>query len=202
MQKLLLSSILGVVLAFANPVMAAGDVTAGKGKAAACAVCHGNDGNSPTNMFPKLAGQHESYLVKQLADFKSGDRLNDAMEMMTEELTEQDMADLGAFFASNKITAGAVSEELLEAGQKIYRGGNKESGLPACMACHGPNGSGMPAAKWPALAGQYSNYTELQLNAFADDTRNNDPSSMMRDIAKKMTADEIKAVSAYVAGLH
>lgn len=121
---------------------------------------------------------------------------------MTEELTEQDMADLGAFFASNKITAGAVSEELLEAGQKIYRGGNKESGLPACMACHGPNGSGMPAAKWPALAGQYSNYTELQLNAFADDTRNNDPSSMMRDIAKKMTADEIKAVSAYVAGLH
>lgn len=75
MQKLLLSSILGVVLAFANPVMAAGDVTAGKGKAAACAVCHGNDGNSPTNMFPKLAGQHESYLVKQLADFKSGDRL-------------------------------------------------------------------------------------------------------------------------------
>lgn len=121
---------------------------------------------------------------------------------MTEELTEQDMADLGAFFASNKITPSAVSEELLEAGQKIYRGGNKESGLPACMACHGPNGSGMPAAKWPALAGQYSNYTELQLNAFADDTRNNDPSSMMRDIAKKMTADEIKAVSAYVAGLH
>lgn len=202
MQKIVLSAILSVGFAIATPVMAAGDVAAGKEKAAACAVCHGNDGNSPSDMFPKLAGQHESYIVKQLAEFKSGDRLNDAMEMMTEELTEQDMADLGAFFASNKTTPGAVSEELLEAGQNIYRGGNKETGLPACMACHGPNGSGMPAAKWPALAGQFTAYTELQLKAFADDTRSNDPNSMMRDIAKKMTADEMKAVSAYVAGLH
>ena len=124
------------------------------------------------------------------------------MAPMAANLSEQDMADLGAFFASNKVTPGAVSEELVEAGQAIYRAGNKESGLPACMACHGPTGAGMPAAKWPALAGQFSKYTELQLNAFADDTRTNDPSNMMRDIAKKMTADEIKAVSAYVAGLH
>jgi len=202
MQKLFLSSIMGVVLAFANPVMAAGDVTAGKGKAAMCAACHGADGNSPSDMFPKLAGQHESYLVKQLADFKSGARKNATMAPMVASLSEQDMADVGAFYASNKVAPGAVSEELLKAGQAVYRGGNKESGLPACMACHGPTGAGMPAAKWPALAGQYSKYTELQLKAFADDTRNNDPSSMMRDIAKKMTADEMKAVSAYVAGLH
>jgi len=193
---------MGVVLAFANPVMAAGDVTAGKGKAAMCAACHGADGNSPSDMFPKLAGQHESYLVKQLADFKSGARKNATMAPMVASLSEQDMADVGAFYASNKVAPGAVSEELLKAGQAVYRGGNKESGLPACMACHGPTGAGMPAAKWPALAGQYSKYTELQLKAFADDTRNNDPSSMMRDIAKKMTADEMKAVSAYVAGLH
>lgn len=202
MQKLFFSSMMGVVLAFANPVMAAGDVAAGKAKAAVCAACHGMDGNSPSDMFPKLAGQHESYLVKQMADFKSGARKNAVMAPMVAGLSEQDMADLGAFFASNKVAPGAVSEELLEAGQTVYRGGNKESGLPACMACHGPTGAGMPAAKWPALAGQYSKYTELQLNAFADDTRNNDPSSMMRDIAKKMTADEMKAVSAYVAGLH
>jgi len=193
---------MGVVLAFANPVMAAGDVTAGKGKAAMCAACHGADGNSPSDMFLKLAGQHESYLVKQLADFKSGARKNATMAPMVASLSEQDMADVGAFYASNKVAPGAVSEELLKAGQAVYRGGNKESGLPACMACHGPTGAGMPAAKWPALAGQYSKYTELQLKAFADDTRNNDPSSMMRDIAKKMTADEMKAVSAYVAGLH
>lgn len=202
MKKIFFSSMMAVAIAFTSPVMAAGDAGAGKKKAAVCAACHGADGNSPSDMFPKLAGQHESYIIKQLADFKSGARPNAVMAPMVANLSEQDMADLGAYYAKNKVTPGAVSEELLEAGQTIYRAGNKESGVPACMACHGPNGAGMPAAKWPALSGQYSKYIELQLNAFADGTRSNDPNGMMSDIAKKMSADEIKAVSAYVSGLH
>ena len=202
MKKLFSSLVMSMALVVVSPVMAAGDVSAGKGKAMVCAACHGADGNSPLDMFPKLAGQHESYIAKQLADFKSGARVNAVMAPMVANLTEQDMADLGAFYASNKVTPGAVSEDLLAAGQTIYRAGNKDSGLPACMACHGPTGAGMPAAKWPALSGQYSKYVELQLKAFAEGTRSNDPNNMMTDIAKKMTADEMKAVSAYVAGLH
>lgn len=202
MKKMLLTAVLGMTLAMSASVMAAGNAAAGKTKAAVCAACHGADGNSPSDMFPKLAGQGEAYLVKQLVEFKSGARNNAVMASMVANLTEQDMADLAAFFASKKITPGAVSEDSLAAGQKIYRAGNKESGVPACMACHGPTGAGVPAAKWPALSGQYSTYVEAQLKMFADGSRNNDPNSMMRDIASKMKAEEMKAVAAYIAGLH
>jgi len=186
----------------AAPTMAAGNASAGKGKAAVCAACHGEDGNSLSNLFPKLAGQGEPYLVKQLQEFKSGARNNAVMTAMVAALSNQDMADLAAYYASNKITPGAVSEEFVEAGQHIFRAGNKETGLPACMACHGPTGAGVPAAKWPALAGQHSAYIEAQLKAFAAGTRSNDTNSMMHDIAGKMTDDEMKAVSAYITGLH
>ncbi len=202
MKKMLLTAVLGMTLAMSASVIAAGNAAAGKTKAAVCAACHGADGNSPSDMFPKLAGQGEGYLVKQLIEFKSGVRNNAVMASMVANLTEQDMADLAAYFSSKKITPGAVSEEFLAPGQKIYRAGNKESGLPACMACHGPNGAGVPAAKWPALSGQHSAYVEAQLKMFADGSRNNDPNGMMRDIASKMTAEEMKAVAAYVAGLH
>jgi cytochrome c553 len=124
------------------------------------------------------------------------------MAPMVANLSEQDMADLAAYFASKETSPGAVSEDLLELGKQIYRGGNSESGVPACMACHGPNGSGMPAAKWPKLSAQYRAYTESQLHAFANGERHNDPNGMMRDIASKLTEEEIKAVSAYVSGLH
>ena len=202
MKKMLLTAVIGVTLAMSTSVMAAGNAKAGKTKAAVCAACHGADGNSPSDMFPKLAGQGEAYLVKQLTEFKSGVRSNAVMAPMVAALSEEDMADLAAYFASKKVTPGAVSEELLAAGQKIYRAGNKESGLPACMACHGPTGAGIPAAKWPALSGQYSAYVEAQLKAFSEGSRSNDPNSMMRDIASKMSTDEMKAVAAYVAGLH
>lgn len=202
MKKMLLTAVIGVTFAMSTSVMAAGNAAAGKTKAVMCAACHGADGNSPTDMFPKLAGQGEAYLVKQLAEFKSGVRSNAVMAPMAAGLSEQDMADIAAYFSSKKVAPGAVSEDLLAAGQQIYRAGNKESGLPACMACHGPTGAGVPAAKWPALSGQYSAYVETQLKAFADGTRSNDPNSMMRDIASKMSADEMKAVAAYVAGLH
>lgn len=202
MKKMLLMAVIGMTLAVSTSVMAAGNAAAGKSKAVMCAACHGADGNSPSDMFPKLAGQGEAYIVKQLIEFKSGVRNNAVMASMVAALSEEDMADIAAYYASNKITPGAVSEDLFVAGQQIYRAGNKESGLPACMACHGPAGAGVPAAKWPALSGQHSAYIEAQLKSFAAGTRSNDPNSMMRDIASKMTAEEMKAVAAYVAGLH
>ncbi len=204
MKKLLMMMmmVMGVSLAFVMPIMAAGDASAGKSKSAVCAACHGADGNSPSDMFPKLAGQGEGYLIKQLADFQSGVRNNAIMAPMVAALSEQDMADLAAYYAGNTVTPGAVSEDLLNAGKTLYRAGNKESGVPACMACHGPTGAGIPAAKWPALAGQYSAYIEAQLKAFAGGERSNDLNDMMRDIASKMTESEMKAVAAYAAGLH
>jgi len=197
MKKMLLTAVLGMTLAMSASVMAAGNAAAGKTKAVMCAACHGADGNSPTNMFPKLAGQGEAYLEKQLVEFKSGVRSNAVMAPMVASLNKQDMADIAAYYASQTVTPGAVSEELLEAGQQVFRAGNKKSGVPACMACHGPTGAGVPAAKWPALSGQHAAYVEAQLKTFSDGTRSNDPNSMMRDIA-----DEMKAVAAYVAGLH
>ena len=202
MKKIIMAAAVYLASVSAMPVIAAGDASAGKGKAAVCAACHGADGNSPSNMFPKLAGQGESYLVKQMTEFKDGTRENAVMAPMVAALSEQDMADLAAYYVGNKVTEGGTPEGLVEAGQAVYRGGNKESGVPACMACHGPTGAGMPAAKWPALSGQHAAYLEAQLNAFASGVRNNDSNSMMRDIAAKMTADEIKAVSAYASGLH
>jgi cytochrome c553 len=202
MKKMLLTAVIGMTLAMSTSLMAAGNVAAGKSKAMMCAACHGADGNSPSDMFPKLAGQGEAYLVKQLTEFKSGVRSNAVMAPMVAALSEQDMADIAAYYSSKTITPGAVSEDLAVAGQQIFRAGNKESGLPACMACHGPNGAGVPAAKWPALSGQHSAYVEAQLKSFAAGTRSNDPNSMMRDIASKMTAEEMTAVAAYVAGLH
>ena len=202
MNKVLITMALCLSFGLISPIMAAGNAEAGKGKAAVCAACHGADGNSPMDMFPKIAGQGEAYLVKQMADFKSGERNNAVMAPMVATLSDEDMADLAAYFASKTISPAATSEDLVAAGEQLYRGGNKQSAVPACMACHGPTGAGVPAAGWPALSGQYSVYIETQLNAFADGSRDNDANSMMRDIAARMTADEIKAVSSYVAGLH
>ncbi|HEC74916.1 MAG TPA: cytochrome c4 [Methylophaga aminisulfidivorans] len=201
MKKLLIIALVGLTSSITTSVMAEGDINAGKQKAMMCAACHGADGNSPTDAYPKIAGQGAKYIAKQLANFKSGERNNAIMAGMVASLSEQDMADLAAYFSSKKMAPGAVSEALLEAGEKLYRGGNKETGVPACMACHGPNGSGVPAAAWPKLSSQYSTYVEAQLYAFKKGERHNDPNSMMRDIAGKMSDDEIKAVSAYVFGL-
>lgn len=204
MKKWLMTSAVGILSLLMVPSFAVelGDPFAGKAKAIDCMDCHGADGNSSEPSFPKLAGQVESYLVKQLIDFKSGARTSDLMTSVVEEMTEQDMADLAAFYAVNDGTPGAVSESLLDLGKLIYRAGNKETGIPACMGCHGPNGRGMPSAKWPALSGQHIQYTEDQLRAFANGKRSNDANSMMRDISARLSENELKAVSAYVSGLH
>jgi len=184
---------------------AAGDAQSGKTRAAACVSCHGMDGNSTNPEWPRLAGQHASYITKQLADFKAADkggRNNPIMAGMTAALSEQDMADLGAWFESQTNAGGVANKDWVQVGEKLYRGGHKEAGVAACMACHGPRGAGNPAAGYPAIAGQHSVYTINQLNAFRDGSRHNDAGGVMRDNAIRLSDDEVRAVAEYLAGLH
>ena len=160
------------------------------------------DGNSANPDWPSLAGQHAGYIEKQLKDFKASDRKNATMAPMAMPLSEQDMADLAAFFSSQSIKGGAADASLVDLGQKIYRGGNPASGVAACIGCHGPTGAGNPAAKFPSLSGQHAKYVETQLNAFKSGERNNDAGKMMRNVASKMSTEEMKAVASYIQGLH
>ncbi|RMD71962.1 MAG: cytochrome c4 [Gammaproteobacteria bacterium] len=180
----------------------AGDPEAGKAKSGVCAGCHGPDGNSPSPQFPKLAGQNARYLVKQLRDYKSGARKDPTMSGMAAPLSDRDMEDLAAYFASQTPKPGAAEEKYVELGERIYRGGIKERKVPACMACHGPSGMGNPAAAFPRLAGQHAAYTAKQLRAFKEEVRRNDPNGMMRDSAFFMKKNEIEAVASYIQGLH
>lgn len=196
----LLQITLLVTLTF--PVYAA-DAVAGKAKSQVCAACHGVDGNSPTNpTWPKLAGQHEKYTYKQLKDFHSGERKDIQMTGFAATLRDEDMSDIAAYYATQKIQLGFASSSLLDLGQKIYRAGNASKELAACIACHGPNGAGNPLALYPSLSGQHAEYTEIQLLNFRDNKRTNDINRVMRIISEKMTIEEIKAVSNYIQGLH
>ncbi len=188
-----------------------GDAGAGQQKAAACVACHGQDGNSAVSSFPKLAGQGERYLVKQLTEIKSGVRKVEAMAGIATNLSEQDMADIAAYFAKQKTTLGGVKKEQLALGQKIYRSGIAAKGVPACMACHGPNGLGIASAGFPALGGQHQDYTVAQLKAFRAAGRgdkegvkreNDGDSMMMRKVAAKLSDTELEAVANYISGLH
>lgn len=171
-----------------------------------CAACHAADGNSQLSANPKIAGQHADYLFKQLREFKSWDgkpavRDNAVMGAMVAGLDEADMKGLAVYFAGQKLVPEAAKNlDTVERGQKIWRAGIPSKGVPACAACHGPAGTGLPA-QYPALAGQFAEYTEAQLKAFRDEVRANDPNKMMRMIAIKMTDPEIKAVADYAAGL-
>ncbi|MGD2075249.1 MAG: c-type cytochrome [Gammaproteobacteria bacterium] len=183
--------------------VAAGDPEAGKAKSATCAGCHGVDGNSANPEWPKLAGQHPRYLEKQLKDFKAGEeRSNAMMAPMVASLSEQDMADLAAYYGLQTIQIGAAEEALVELGEKIYRGGNASTGVAACIGCHGPAGRGNPPAYFPSLSGQHAKYVANQLHAFKNGERSNDANKMMRNTAAKMTDQEIEAVSSYIEGLH
>ena len=184
-------------------VSAAGDAKAGKAKAVSCGGCHGADGNSANPAWPKLAGQHAAYIAKQLADFKAGKARKDAlMAGQVAALSSQDMADLGAYFATKTGSQGAASKKLAVAGAKLYRGGNKKKGVAACIACHGPTGMGNPAAKFPKLSGQHAAYVEKAMKDFRSGVRSNDANKMMQNIAEKMSDKEIKAVASYISGLH
>lgn len=186
-----------------------GNAQAGKVKSATCVACHGVDGNSTSNLYPVLAGQHEKYLFKQLKEFKLGietsgekGRYNAVMAGMIAPLSVQDMKDLAAFFASQTAQSGSTPQSAIELGQTLYLSGNKKTGLPACIACHGPRGNGTALSGFPKISGQHAQYVKAQLYAFKDGVRNNDLNGMMRIVATKLTDKEIEAISQYVGGLH
>ncbi|MEJ5210821.1 MAG: c-type cytochrome [Burkholderiales bacterium] len=172
-----------------------------------CAACHAADGNSASPANPKLAGQHAEYITKQLRDFKAaladpnkeGVRKSAVMGAMVANLSDEDMVNLGAYFAEKSIQPGAAKQPYSN-GEKLWRGGNAASGVPACAGCHGPTGAGIPV-QYPRLGGQHADYIIAQLKAFRTRERQNDPAKMMRMIADRMTEQEIKDVANYIAGL-
>lgn len=183
-----------------------GDPTLGQTKSQICATCHGPDGNTSTAPnIPKLGGQIEKYLVKELKEFRKGDqgkRFDPVMSPMAQPLSDSDIADLAAYFSKQTSTVGTVQAQYLSLGEKIYRGGNLESGVPACIACHGVVGEGNPPALFPKLSGQNPTYTAAQLKKFRSGERKDDANGIMQGIAKHMTDQEIEAVSSYVSGYH
>lgn len=185
---------------------ATGDAKAGELKAAACAACHSVDGNSNNPIYPKIAGQHGQYIARQLALYKSGERQDPVMMGFAATLSEQDMRDIGAYFQAQKPKPDVVDPELAVVGQALYRGGDAKRGIPACTACHGPSGHGMPGPAYPALAGQHSEYTDLQLKRFRDGTvygsTENINAAIMSGVSKNLTDADIAAVAAYIKGLY
>ncbi|RIA35127.1 cbb3-type cytochrome c oxidase subunit III [Ectopseudomonas oleovorans] len=201
MNKVLVSLLL--TLGLTGMAQAAGDAEAGQGKVAVCGACHGADGNSPAPNFPKLAGQGERYLLKQLHDIKSGNRQVVEMTGMLDNLSEQDMADIAAYFSSQKMSVGAADPKLVEHGEALFRGGKLEEGMPACIGCHSPDGAGLAAAGFPHLGGQHAQYVAKQLTDFREGNRTNDGDAMiMRAIAAKLSNKDIEAVSSFIQGLH
>lgn len=167
-----------------------------------CVACHNADGNSVAPANPKLAGLAPEYITKQLTNFKSGERKSAIMAGMVAALTPEDMKNLGAYFGAQKPAPGVAKDKnLIAAGQKLYKGGNQSSGVPACAACHGPNGAGIPV-QFPRLAGQHGEYLLAQLTLFRSGERANDAAKMMRVIAAKMTDQEMKAAAEYISGLN
>jgi cytochrome c553 len=222
MKKKLLA--LSLTLAFSNApgiLQAEGNISAGKEKAASCVSCHGDNGNSMVSTFPKLAQQHPSYLIKQLKAFKSGARQNPMMSSIAMGLTDEDMVDIAGYYADQQVSANELpvlddededqKPEATEGGKKgdgnekiqtiihqgsdLYRNGDLAREVSACIACHGPFGEGNKPAGYPLLKSQHADYLIKTLTDYKNDTRSNNPENIMHMIAKKMTDEEIKAVS-------
>jgi cytochrome c553 len=166
-----------------------------------CVACHGPMGNSIVPTWPKLAGQHPEYIMKQLMDFKAGNRSNVQMSPMAAPLTPQEVVDLAAYFSTQTQSGGAADPELAKQGEALYRAGNLASGVPACSGCHGPAGAGQGLSKFPRLSGQHSAYVKQTLEYFRKGERANDPNGMMRGVTAHLTDQEIAAVSQYIQGL-
>ena len=204
-----------IICIFSTITFASGNANQGKGKSVVCAACHGVTGNSLAANYPKIAGQGEAYLYKQLKDFKSGARKDGVMFGMVAALSDTDMQDLAAYFAgqTTALNVAKATKKQLALGKKIYQGGKKDTKTTACIACHGPAGAGIPSAGFPQIALQHADYTAKQLRDFrqvsfnqqADgDTanRNNDYETMMQNVASELTNKEIDALAQYIAGLH
>jgi len=202
MKKIIVSSVV-LLLSLAGVVHAAGDAAVGKDKAAVCGGCHGAEGNSMVPTFPNLAGQSEKYIVKQLANFKAKTTRQDPMmDAQVAALSDPDAQDIAAFFAAQKLVSTATADESkLVMGREIYKGGNLQTGVPACQGCHGPTGAGNPGSGYPQLTGQFAMYTMKQLRAFKDGSRSNDDGEVMRNAVARMTDAEIEAVAQYIASL-
>lgn len=204
-MKQLLQFAIGLSLLVSLPALAIGDADAGQAKSAVCAACHGVDGNSTVPNWPKLAGQHADYLQRQIGLIKGGERPVPEMTGIVANLSDQDIQDLAAYFAGQTVKPGLTDESLRAAGEMLYRSGNADTDIPACMACHGPAGEGNPLSGYPLLAGQHAVYTEKMLTVFRSGTTwgpEDASSKIMTDVTKRMTDAEIKAVASYIQGLH
>lgn len=230
-KSLIAVSVSFVLFSMTGIAQAAGDIDAGQQKSASCASCHGEKGNSTMPLFPKLAGQNEGYLVKQLQAFRDGSRSDPTMNAMVIGLSDQDIKDIAVYYEAQPVTGNSLppispddlddiddNEELTEEqkeaarqalkdkqsalmamGYDVYRNGDLENEISACIACHGPYGEGNEPASFPALKGQHADYLMKTLTDFKTDKRSNNPENMMHMIAKKMTEEEIKAISYYVS---
>jgi cytochrome c553 len=198
-QIWLLAAGLGMLVS--NAAWSGGNVELGQAKSTICAACHGLNGNSVNPEWPSLAGLGAAYIAEQLQHFKTGKRSNPVMMPNATNLPDSDIEDIAAYFAAQRNTGLEADAALWPAGKRLYRGGDKTRAVPACMACHGPAGRGNAAAKFPALRGQHSVYTERQLNDYASGARSTGPNNIMQTIAKRLTADDMKSLAAYVQGL-
>lgn len=184
-------------------VFVSADDLSRENKRTVCAACHGPQGVSVLSQWPSLAGQHADYLVKQIQDMKDRNgREVPSMTSVVTQLSELDIADIAAFYASKPIPENSTPKKYMARGEQLYRGGDFSRHITACIACHGPKGTGNAEAGFPVLSGQQANYTIQQLHAFKDKTRQNDLFAIMRDISARMSDNDIDAVSYYVAGLH
>jgi cytochrome c553 len=199
------ASLLGAIILALSGLVSftanAADIEAGKAKSAVCAACHGADGNSANAAWPSLAGQHATYIYKQLQDFKEGRRTDATMVGMVALLNDEDMKNISAYFESQQPGAVAFDPDMIEMGESIYRGGITETSVAACMSCHSPSGKGNGPAGWPSLKGQYPEYMVLQLQNFKQGLRANDSGEMMRNVVVRMSDKEMKSVAAYIAGI-
>jgi cytochrome c553 len=204
-----ISLLVCLFMGFSVSAVEQGNAEKGKAKSITCAACHGADGNSAIPMNPKLAGQHAKYLAKQLTEFKLASqtggkegRNNAIMNGMSAALSEQDILDLAAYFSIQDATSSESSQDAVVQGNKLYVGGDLKRGITACIACHGPKGNGTSLSGFPDISGQHSDYIASQLKAFRSGDRANSLNGMMADIAKRLTDEDIKVISNYVAGLH
>lgn len=213
MKKTLLTFSLALACASIPPILhAEGDIHVGKEKAAACASCHGADGNSLVGTFPKLAQQHVSYLAKELHAFKNGTRKDPMMSAMAMSLTDQDIEDIAAYYTEQRISHNTLPvlgtdddepvadnakavQSLIAQGSDLYRNGDLTREVSACIACHGPTGEGNKPAAFPSLKSQHADYLIKALTDFKSGARSNNPENMMHMIARKMSPEEIKAVA-------
>ena len=199
MKKLIVCMMIG--LGWMSFAYAAGDAASGQGKVAVCSGCHGADGNSMIPSFPKLAGQGEVYLVNQLKDIRDGARNVPQMMGILTGRTDQDLADMAAFYSTQKVTVGATNPDLLDLGRQIYRAGIAEKGVAACTACHSPTGAGNAQAGFPAVGGQHADYLISQLKAYRTETRTNGQAKLMQQVAALLSDKEIEVVASYMQGL-